>query len=198
MGINFDKTTESLKIHKKVFIKRNVSKSYSWGTVNECIDIIERGFKYCDPEIKVFNKTKEIIKIAEWMNNTEGKGLALIGSSGRGKTLFVHGVLPHLLSQKNNFPTTVKAVNLPIEPFNLNTNLLIDEVGREDEVFSKSSGKVNRFQILVDMHADSNNPMFFTSNINKKQFQNKYGIWIYNRILKICKVIIFEGESFWK
>lgn len=198
MGLDFNETSRQLEQHGKTFLKRKGGFLYRWArTIPEAVDIIKRGFIYADDDVSefTFEETEELQKIAEWMLDTRGKGLALIGSSGRGKTLFLHGVLPHLLMAKNKVSHSIKAADLDNQ--NYGKILLIDEVGREDMVFDKQRGKIDRFPEYVDYCADKNRPLFFTSNLSKDKFIERYGEHIYNRVTSICFRIIHNGKSMW-
>ena len=194
--INFDNTTKNLVKHEKGIFSRRKSESFSWGSLEQCKLVLKNGFKYCDDSVtdKSFMLTPELTEVAEWMTNTNGSGLALIGRSGGGKTLFLHGVLPHLLMSKKKVSKCIKAIDMNFEKANY---VLIDEVGREGDVFINGKGKVDRFPVYVDHCADFNKPLFFTSNIESGQFVDRYGEYIYNRVLKKCRVIVFNGESMW-
>lgn len=198
MEIDFNNTGILLEQHGKTFLKRQSSFLFRWArTEIEALDIIKRGFIYSDEKVSelTFEETEELKKIALWMTDTAGQGLALIGSSGRGKTLFMHGVLPHLLISKGKVPFPIKAVEL--DNNNYGKILLIDEIGREDLVFDKNRGKIDRFAEYVDYCADKNRPLFFTSNLSKDKFSERYGEHIFNRVTSICKVIIHNGKSMW-
>ena len=163
MEINFNETADLLLRHDKTFLRRKNKFIFEWSNSEaKNLDIIKRGFIFsCPDRISefTFEETEELKKIAKWMTFTRGKGLALIGSSGRGKTVFMHGVLPHLLMAKNKVAHCIKAVELSNK--NYGKILLIDEVGREDMVFDKERGKIDRFPEYVDYCADKNFPLFF-------------------------------------
>jgi len=199
MEINFNNTSLLLNKHDKQFLKRNISYRLAWGkNVRENLKTLKNGFIYANSDRLNdinYNETEEIKNLASWMIDTKGNGLALIGASGRGKTLFLHGVLPHLLIAHNKVPHCIKATDLSNK--NYGKILLIDEVGREDMVFDKERGKIDRFPEYVDYCADNNRPLFFTSNITAGQFKDRYGEHIYNRVTSICKMIIYNGKSMW-
>jgi DNA replication protein DnaC len=199
MKLDFNQTGSLLNKHGKTFLKRQYEFRFQWSAIEAInIDIIARGFKFSNPDDfsnNEFKATDDMKKIAQWMTDTKGKGLALIGQSGRGKTMFLHGVLPHLLINKGKVPHSIKAVDL--DNMNYGKILLIDEVGREDKVFDKIKGKIDRFPLYVDYCADHGRPLFFTSNLSKQQFIDRYDIHIYNRVTSITNTVICNGESMW-
>ena len=199
MGIDFKQTGSLLDQHGKTFLKRVSQFRFQWSSSeNVNIDTIARGFKFSNPEDfsnNEFIATDDMMQIAKWMVDTQGKGLALIGQSGRGKTMFMHGVLPHLLIAKDKVPHSIKAVDL--DNMNYGKILLIDEVGREDRVFDKVKGKIDRFPLYVDYCADHGRPLFFTSNLSKAQFIERYDVHIFNRVMSITNTVICNGESMW-
>lgn len=199
MKIDFNLTSASLEQHGKTYLKRRSDFIFSWSqNKSENIETIKKGSIFASPdtinEISYID-TDESNLIAEWMCNTYGKGLALIGTSGRGKTLFLHGILPHLLIAKSKVPYCIKATDL--DNNNYGKILLVDEVGREDTVFDKNRGKIDRFAEYVDYCADKNRPLFFTSNISAERFKDKYGVHIFNRVQSICKLVTYNGKSMW-
>jgi len=199
MKLNFKQTGSLLAQHDKTYMQRVPQFTFRWSpTEVGNLDIIARGFAFSNPtrfSNNEFTATDEMREIARWMVNTNGKGLSLIGKSGRGKTMFLHGVLPHLLISKDKVPHCIKAVDL--DNANYGKILLIDEVGREDLVFDKQKGKIDRFPMYVDYCADNGRPLFFTSNLSKDQFIARYDVHIYNRVMSITNTVICNGESMW-
>jgi len=176
-------------------LKRNAQLIYSWGNYAECEQIFIGAMKHADNSIKEVVIDREHKEIIEWMTDTKGKGLALIGDSGRGKTLFLHGVLPYLLSAAEKVPRMIKAYQLK-ECIGYGL-VLIDELGREPTAVYKNYEKIDAFPIHVDSCVDSSKPLFFTTNLGKSEFIKRYGGYIFNRIKKNCKIIIFKGDSLW-
>lgn len=199
MNIDFNSTANALEQHGKTFLKRKAEFRFSWGKeVNTTLDIIKRGSIFANPDDineSTYAVTDESKELSKWMCDTKGKGLALIGTSGRGKTLFLHGILPHLLIASNKVPYCIKSSDL--DNSNYGKILLIDEVGREDLVFDKQRGKIDRFNEYVDYCADKNRPLFFTTNLSAGQFVDRYGEHILNRVQSICKVVVYNGKSMW-
>lgn len=190
---------------------RKKQEALSWGSVDECKQILKHAFVKSDHSIEKFRWLPEYDKLARWMSDTKGKGLGLAGSSGRGKTLFMCYVLPELLSKKqvikHNFwgteynhqikPKVVKAAELrpPFVEYSL-----VDEVGRYDKEVTIDYGgytKIDPFPMYVDYMADRNMGVFFTTNLDTNEFVNRYGEHILNRIIKNSLMIEFKGESLW-
>lgn len=193
-SFDFKAIEKRLTAHGKEPLKRTKSQSFTWGDSETCRDILKRGFEYCTGE--VYKRTHEYDEIAKWMSDTEGKGLALIGSSGRGKTIFLHGILPFLLMKFQKVPTLRKAVAMNFEDCG-KANILIDEAGREDEPFINGRGKIDLFPVHCDMCVDRNYPIYMTSNLTKELFIKRYGDYVFNRIKSSCTVVNCKGEEMW-
>ena len=120
-------------------------KVFSFGTYEECKSMFVESFKMVDKTIKNFEYLDEYDSVVKWMVNTDGKGLLMAGSCGRGKSVILNGVLPLLFRARFN------KVLRPVAARNL--------------------------------------------NLTGKQIRDRYGERIYDRINRLCNVVVFTGKS---
>ena len=168
--------------------------NYSFGDKEYCKDLFEETFFEVDNTIRTFEYIKEYDQIIEWMTDTKRKGLALFGSVGKGKTIINSFVIPVMFYTKfNKILRPQEANKLTKESLN-KWALIIDDIGIEYII--------NDFGTKIDMVAEAINHaehhsklLFLTSNLTKDELINKYGLRIFDRIKRLCKIIIFTGKS---
>ena len=74
-------------------------KKYSFGYRKTCKNLFIEVFMEVDKTVKEFEWITEYDQIIEWMTDTKGKGLALFGSIGRGKTVINSFIWPVLFQK---------------------------------------------------------------------------------------------------
>ncbi len=169
-------------------------RSYSFGNKTECKTLLIETFIQVDKTLNEFKFLKEYFQIIEWMTDTKGKGLALFGSVGSGKTIinsFVMPVLFYIKYNKKLHPqVATKLTKESIEKW----ALVIDDIGTEFIV--------NDYGTKIDMVTDAINNaennarlLFLTSNLNKEELIERYGLRTFDRIKRLCKIVIFTGKS---
>ena len=169
-------------------------KGYSFGSKETCKEMFKEVFIEVDKTFNEFKYIKEYDKIIEWMSDTENKGLALFGSVGNGKTIINSFVIPVLFYAKfNKILRPQEANNLTKESIN-KWALIIDDIGTEFIV--------NDFGTKIDMVTDAINNaehhsklLFLTSNLTKDELINRDGLRTFDRIKRLCKIVIFTGKS---
>lgn len=168
-------------------------KSVSFGTKEECRDYFTQAFKLVDKTMEKFEMLPEYEEVIEWLSDTKGKGLFMTGSNGRGKSTILTGVLPLIFKGVGRkILKPVSARELDIE--NLKWAVAIDEIGQED-IINDYGTKKDRVEYAISHCEDNMKMLLMTSNLNKKQIVERYGVRIEDRIKRLCKVIIFKGDS---
>ena len=76
-------------------------RSFSWGGKDTCRQIFREIFTFVDQTIAEFEFIPEYEEIINWMCDTKGKGLLLMGSCGRGKSIIINGLIPILMKMKD-------------------------------------------------------------------------------------------------
>ncbi len=169
--------------------------SFSFGrTFAECESLFSSTFKEIDRTITRFEMLPEYIEILNWMINTKGKGLALFGSVGRGKTVINSFILPVLFYQQyGKLLTPQIAEGLTRDSLN-KWAYNIDDIGTES-IVNEYGTKTDMVSYAINDAEHFLKPLFLTSNLTKDELVQRYGIKIYDRIKRLCKIVIFTGKS---
>lgn len=169
-------------------------KKISFGTYDECKSMFVEAFTMVDKTIKEFEYLEEYDKVVKWMVNTEGKGLLLAGSCGRGKSVILNGVLPLLYRAKFNKVLT------PIAARKLHTIkeypffIVVDDIGQE-EIINSYGTKIDAVEDFISEAEDRMKLLLISSNLNGNQLRERYGERIFDRINRLCNVVVFTGKS---
>lgn len=189
---------EAINIFKETGIElQRCPRSFSFGNKEECEQLFYEALLATDKSITNLIKTQEHQEIIEWMCNTNGKGLALVGSCGRGKSSILMGVLPIIFRVKYELVLT------PIN--NINEEKLItkrwaycvDDIGVEP-VKNDYGEKTFVFSDIMNDAENRLKPVFFSTNLTGMQIIERYGNRTMDRIVRLCKIVKFQGESFRK
>ena len=167
--------------------------SFSWcKNISEAGELLETIFKEVDKTVEYFQWLDEYYHVKSWMMNTEGKGLLLMGSCGRGKSVIASGVIPVLFRMKGKYLRPVHAQDMtkptPQQPYlaygqRPETWLdylqrcpfpIIDELGVEMQV-NDYGEKCEGFNLVINAAERYNRPMFITTNLTEEQILARYG-----------------------
>jgi DNA replication protein DnaC len=169
-------------------------KVFSFGTYEECKSMFVESFKMVDKTIKNFEYLDEYDSVVKWMVNTDGKGLLMAGSCGRGKSVILNGVLPLLFRARfNKVLRPVAARNLH-EIKEYPVFIVVDDIG-QDEIVNNYGTKVDAVEDFISEAEDKMKLLLLTSNLTGKQIRDRYGERIYDRINRLCNVVVFTGKS---
>jgi DNA replication protein DnaC len=172
-------------------------KSYSFGTYEQCKELFIKSFMAFDKTVKKLELLPEYEEVINWMTDTNGKGLALAGSLGRGKSIILNGVLPIAFFTKNMVLKPKLAIELSPDLTNQMKSswaVAIDDIGQEN-VINNFGTKIDAVEILISHCEDRLKPLFLTTNLDYEQIIERYGPRISDRITRLCKVVEFMGES---
>lgn len=181
-------------VDEKTFVRE--TKSISFGTKAECKEYFIEAFKLSDKTMDKFEMLPEYDEIIDWLSESKGKGLFMVGSNGRGKSTILMGVLPLI------YKAIGKKILKPVSARHLDINDLkwtvcIDEVG-QDDIKNDYGTKKDPVEYAISHCEDTMKTLLMTSNLNEKQIIDRYGIRINDRIKRLCKIVVFKGESFRK
>lgn len=144
-----------------------------------------------------FKNIPEYKEIISWLEDNEGKGLFMSGSVGRGKSTILKGVLPLIfLAKMNKIMKPISARDLHNHEYK-NWIVAIDDMG-QDDVVKDYGTSINAVEDAISYCEDKMKLLFITSNLTKKQIENKYGKRVMDRIERLCKIVVFKGDSFRK
>jgi DNA replication protein DnaC len=193
--------------HKIEVVRK--STSFSWGDFEQCKELFVQVFLAVDKTINKFTYLPEYDEIVRWMTNTEGRGLLLRGAKGRGKTTILMCVLPVLFKIKGyvlkplqaidityeQFNQVNKTVNLPnLEYLKRNPFPAIDELGIEPQV-NDFGEKFEGFNQIIDKAEQRIKPLFITTNLEPEQILKRYDSRTLDRLGRLCKTVVFKGDS---
>lgn len=173
--------------------------SYSFGSKEECTNIFYEVLKAVDRSIDTPVHIPEHDEIIDWMMDTKGKGLILVGDCGRGKSSIITGVIPVIFNMKYGklifpMPATemLNAKNLLQTSF-----YCIDDVGTES-IKNNFGEKSEVFASVMDDAERRFKPVFISTNLTGQQIIDRYGKRTMDRIVRLCRIIKFKGNSFRK
>jgi len=144
-----------------------------------------------------FENLPEYKQVEDWLKNNEGKGLAMIGANGRGKTVLGKWVIPQLFW--DFYRKVIKTVdsqdmNFTLDELLKKQILSIDDIGTENQRIVYGERRW-AFPELLDKAEKNRNILIITSNLDADSFERKYGIRTRERMRAVCKIVIFKGES---
>lgn len=155
---------------------------------------IFNGFKYFCGEHAQW--LPEYDKVSEWLEDTKGKGLFMIGSNGRGKSVLATKILPWFFREQG-FGYEIffaSEINQRKTEVVFPKILCIDDIGVED-IANDYGEKVNVFAKVMDEVERKKKLIIITTNLTKEQMEKKYSTRTIDRINGCCKVVAFNGES---
>ena len=199
---NMKKQGQDIVRRKKVF---------SWGDFDTCKQLFCEIFQSVDTSMTKFEFLPEYNQIIEWMTNTRGRGLLLCGDCGRGKSSILSGVIPVLLYQKTHltiraihsqsFETPCKATWATTldKPKNIDYLCncpypIIDEIGVESQITNYGE-KYEGFNRVLNIAEQKLNPVFVSTNLTPEQLLERYDVRTMERLIRLCTMITFKGES---
>lgn len=196
-----------LSISDAIYIRKLCP--FSWGERDACRQIFTEIFCAIDQTIATFEFLPEYEEVVDWMTDTEGKGLLLMGACGRGKSIILQGVIPVLMKMKGINVRPVHAQSFYFPPQFSTGNWacpscfeyllrcavpVIDELGVEglrNEYGEKSEG----FNLIINAAEMTCKPMFVSTNLSADKIINRYGERTLDRLGHLCRIVTFNGES---
>ncbi len=136
--------------------------------------------------------------VAEWLTDSHGKGLLLIGDCGLGKTLLATCVLPviiHRNIRKIFACYSAREINKKEKDIENSHLIIIDDIGVED-IKNNYGEKKGVFSSIVDCAERRGDILIITTNLTFKDIEKKYGARTLDRLKAITKWVVFSGKSF--
>lgn len=137
--------------------------------------------------------------VIEWLTNNNRKGIILMGSVGRGKTLIARFIIPLILNKvlgkTVSFHSMCKLNTLKdIQEVMKHKIIVLDDLGVEN-IVNEYGNKIDAFSMIVDEAEKENKLLIITTNLNKKLLLEKYKPRSYDRLMSMCKLVIFKNNS---
>ncbi len=154
--------------------------------------------RFLAEEYKVFQDHKEYDKVAEWLEDTKGKGLFLYGKCGTGKTMLARKIIPSIFKEKNKWFNIYEAYEMKDkfkEILALSChNFVLDDIGVEGTLndFNKEEKFLPK---IMDSVEKNGKLIIITTNLDGDDFLEKYGERTWERLKATTKPILFNFES---
>jgi len=177
------------------FLKPKVYNRYKLGTKEELKEMFIKSFKYYDRTIDKYDHLFSYDEIIDWMVDTKGRGLMLMGECGLGKSTILNYVIPAIFRTKTNkVLRSVPAKELGVIDRNVAPFILIDDLGTES-IKNDYGTKIDAVADAISYAEDSSKTLLITTNLSPKSLKERYDERTLDRLRK-CKVVIIKGKSF--
>lgn len=177
------------------FLKPKVYNRYKLGTKEELKEMFIKAFKYYDRTIDTYEHLPSYDEIIDWMVDTRGRGLMLMGECGLGKSTILNYVVPAIFRTKTNkVLRSVSAKELGEIDRNVAPFILIDDLGTES-IKNDYGTKIDAVADAISYAEDSSKTLLITTNLSPQGLKTRYDERTLDRLRK-CKVIIIKGNSF--
>ena len=177
------------------FLQPKVYNRYKLGTREEIKEMFIKAFKYYDRTIEVYNHLSDYDEVIDWMIDTKGRGLILMGECGLGKSTILNYVIPAIFRTKTNkVLKSIPAKELGIIERNKSPFIIIDDLGTES-IKNDYGTKIDAVADAISYAEDSSKTLLMTTNLKPKELKERYDDRTLDRLRK-CKVVIIKGKSF--
>ena len=177
------------------FLKPKVKNRYRLGTKEELKEMFVKAFIYYDRTIDEYNHKTEYDNIIDWMVDTKGRGLMLMGDCGTGKSTILNYVIPAIFRTiTNKILRSVSAKELGAVEINKSPFIIIDDLGTES-IKNDYGTKIDAVADAISYAEDSSKTLLITTNLASKALKERYDERTLDRLRK-CKVVVIKGKSF--
>ncbi len=195
--VHFKKNMRTIEDTFKIaeFLKPKVYNRFKLGTKEELKDMFIKAFKYYDRTIDTYKHLSSYDEIIDWLVDTKGKGLMLMGECGLGKSTILNYVIPAIFRTKTNkVLRSISAKDLEAIEKNISTFIIIDDLGTES-IKNNYGTKVDAVADAISYAEDSSKTLLITTNLASKALKKRYDERTLDRLRK-CRVVVIKGESF--
>lgn len=179
------------------FLKPKVYNRYKLGTREELKEMFIKAFKYYDRTIDKYEHLSSYDEIIDWLVDTRGRGLMLMGECGLGKSTILNFVIPAIFRTKTNkVLRSIPAKELGSVDRNVAPFIIIDDLGTES-IKNDYGTKIDAVADAISYAEDSSKTLLITTNLSPNSLKERYDERTLDRLRK-CKVVIIKGKSFRK
>ena len=179
------------------FLKPKVYNRYKLGTKEELKEMFIKAFEYYDRTIDKYEHLPSYDEIIDWMVDTRGRGLMLMGECGLGKSTILNYVIPAIFrTRTNKVLRSVPAKELVAVDRNVAPFIIIDDLGTES-IKNDYGTKIDAVADAISYAEDSSKTLLITTNLSPNSLKERYDERTLDRLRK-CKVVIIKGKSFRK
>ncbi len=177
------------------FLQPKVYNRYKLGKREEIKEMFIKAFEYYDKTIDEYNHLSAYDEIIDWMVDTRGRGLMLMGECGLGKSTILNYVIPAIFrTRTNKILRSVPAKELGIVDRNKAPFIIIDDLGTES-IKNDYGTKIDAVADAISYAEDSSKTLLITTNLTPQALKERYDERTLDRLRK-CKVVIIKGKSF--
>ena len=177
------------------FLKPKVYNRYKLGTKEELKEMFIKAFKYYDRTIDRYEHLPAYDEVIDWMVDTRGRGLMLMGECGLGKSTILNFVIPAIFRTKTNkVLRSIPAKELAAVERNVAPFIIIDDLGTES-IKNDYGTKIDAVADAISYAEDSSKTLLITTNLSPNSLKERYDERTLDRLRK-CKVVIIKGKSF--
>jgi len=177
------------------FLKPKVYNRYKLGTREELKEMFIKAFKYYDRTIDKYEHLHSYDEIIDWLVDTRGRGLMLMGECGLGKSTILNYVIPAIFRTKTNkVLRSIPAKELGAVDRNVVPFIIIDDLGTES-IKNDYGTKIDAVADAISYAEDSSKTLLITTNLSPNSLKERYDERTLDRLRK-CKVVIIKGKSF--
>ena len=177
------------------FLKPKVYNRYKLGSKEELKEMFIKAFKYYDRTIDKYEHLSSYDEIIDWLVDTRGRGLMLMGECGLGKSTILNYVIPAIFRTKTNkVLRSIPAKELAAVDRNVAPFIIIDDLGTES-IKNDYGTKIDAVADAISYAEDSSKTLLITTNLSPNSLKERYDERTLDRLIK-CKVVIIKGKSF--
>lgn len=177
------------------FLEPKVYNRFRLGTKEELKEMFVKAFKHYDRTIDTYTHLPAYDEIIDWLSDTKGRGLMLMGECGLGKSTILNYVIPAIFRTKTSKSLkSISAKDLGIIEKSTTTFIIIDDLGTES-IKNDYGTKIDAVADAISYAEDSSKTLLITTNLSGKSLKERYDERTLDRLRK-CKVVVIKGKSF--
>ena len=177
------------------FLQPKMYNRYKLGTKEELKEMFIKAFNHYDQTVGTYNHLPEYDEIIDWMVDTKGRGLMLMGECGLGKSTILNYVIPAIFRTKTKKSLVSTPAKELKEVVKSNVSfIIIDDLGTES-IKNDYGTKIDAVADAISYAEDSSKTLLITTNLDAADLKKRYDERTLDRLRK-CKVVVIKGKSF--
>jgi len=155
-------------LQPKVYIR------YKLGSKENLKEDFIKAFEYYDRTIDTYKHLSAYDEIIDWMVDTKGKGLIIMGECGLGKSTILNYVIPAIFRTKTNkVLRSIPAKELGTVERNIAPFIIIDDLGTES-IKNDYGTKIDAVTDAISYAEDSSKTLIITTNLSPNSLKERY------------------------